>query len=187
MSIKSKSGNNDINKQAVIQGNCDVKAKLPRKRRVALFVSYLGTNYHGSTWVDDDKNDNFCKISTIENSLFEAIVASKCISDDNANDPRKCGLSRSSRTDKGVHASVATFALKMCNLYENQEIEGKIFKYQSNLRNISLKRKKERQKAWNAKYGKDKSKDDKNKQSTNDETVSKVEEKNGNEKKYLYF
>ena len=50
---------------------------------------------------------------TIEGDLFNALVAARAISKANANDPKKSGLTRCARTDKGVHAAGNVISLKL--------------------------------------------------------------------------
>lgn len=66
------------------------------KRKVALVAAYLGTGYHGV-----QLNEN---VSTIEDDLRQAIFKAGAMRESNFVDLRKIDWSRSSRTDKGVHA-----------------------------------------------------------------------------------
>ena len=50
---------------------------------------------------------------TIEGDLFNALIAARAISKANANDPKKSGLTRCARTDKGVHAAGNVISLKL--------------------------------------------------------------------------
>eukprot|EP00485_Elphidium_margaritaceum_P006359 CAMPEP_0202705026 /NCGR_PEP_ID=MMETSP1385-20130828/17623_1 /ASSEMBLY_ACC=CAM_ASM_000861 /TAXON_ID=933848 /ORGANISM="Elphidium margaritaceum" /LENGTH=570 /DNA_ID=CAMNT_0049363171 /DNA_START=87 /DNA_END=1795 /DNA_ORIENTATION=+ len=87
------------------------------KRKVALIVSYVGTKYHGSAFNGD------LSIPTISGQLFSTLCEIGAISKENAIDPKKVAFSASSRTDKGVHAAAATFAVKMFNFFEDPEKE----------------------------------------------------------------
>lgn len=89
--------------------------RVGKKRRVALIVSYLGRNYHGSEIGDGS-------VPTVSRALCDAIVSIGAISKFNAN-PKKMGFTGASRTDKGVHAAAATFTLKMVNLFETEQDE----------------------------------------------------------------
>lgn len=66
------------------------------KRKVALVAAYLGTGYHGV-----QLNEN---VNTIEDDLRQAIFKAGAMRESNFVDLRKIDWSRSSRTDKGVHA-----------------------------------------------------------------------------------
>eukprot|EP01084_Bolivina_argentea_P265359 449769_1 len=92
------------------------KSRSGTKRKVALIVSYLGTNYHGSAFSGNN-------VSTVSSTLFKSICKIGAITEQNAIDPKKVSFSASSRTDKGVHAAAATFALKMINLFEDPQKE----------------------------------------------------------------
>ncbi|CAG8563258.1 9900_t:CDS:10 [Paraglomus occultum] len=74
-------------------------AKEPRKpkRKVAALVGFCGTGYQGMQINPNAK--------TIEGDLFKAFVAAGAVSKDNSDDPKKVGLMRAARTDKGVHAA----------------------------------------------------------------------------------
>lgn len=66
------------------------------KRKVAIVGGYLGTGYHG---VQLNKG-----VDTIEDELRRAILAAGAMRASNFEDLAKIDWSRSSRTDKGVHA-----------------------------------------------------------------------------------
>lgn len=68
-----------------------------KKRRVAIILGYIGTNYRGL-----QLNPDF---PSIEKEVMRALHEVGSVSDDNAYKPSKMAWSRSSRTDKGVHAS----------------------------------------------------------------------------------
>ncbi|GBG30177.1 tRNA pseudouridine synthase [Hondaea fermentalgiana] len=69
----------------------------PKKRRVAIFHGYVGSNYKGSQF-------NMQYPGTVEETLMEALYQSGGISGANMRRPYKLGWTRSSRTDKGAHA-----------------------------------------------------------------------------------
>ncbi|RIA92015.1 pseudouridine synthase [Glomus cerebriforme] len=81
--------------------------KEPRKpkKKVAVLVGFCGTGYQGMQINRDAK--------TIEEDLFKAFVAAGAVSKDNSDDPKKVGLMRAARTDKGVHAAGNLISLKM--------------------------------------------------------------------------
>ncbi|KAK9814106.1 hypothetical protein WJX72_000771 [[Myrmecia] bisecta] len=79
-----------------------------KKRKVALHVAYVGTNYRGLVFQNNLEPD-----ATIEGVLEKAIHAMGGIQDSNFRDLAKSGWSRSSRTDKGVHSLASVVALKM--------------------------------------------------------------------------
>jgi hypothetical protein len=66
------------------------------KRKVAIVAGYLGTGYHGVQLNKD--------VPTIENELRKAILSVGAMRESNFVDLGKIDWSRSSRTDKGVHA-----------------------------------------------------------------------------------
>lgn len=70
--------------------------KLLVKRKVAIVAGYSGTGYHGV-----QLNDN---VQTIEHELRQAIFNAGAMRESNFEDLGKIDWSRSSRTDKGVHA-----------------------------------------------------------------------------------
>jgi tRNA pseudouridine38-40 synthase len=79
-------------------------------------IGYSGTGYRGLQLMPDQP--------TIEGDLFTAFVAAGAISKANADDPKKSGLSRCARTDKGVHAAGNVLSLKM--IIEDPDIVQKI-------------------------------------------------------------
>ncbi|KAM0787434.1 hypothetical protein ACM66B_003515 [Microbotryomycetes sp. NB124-2] len=80
------------------------KERLPKKK-VAVLVGYNGAGYKGS-----QINPG---MPTLEGTIFEAMIKAGVISDDNADDHAKVGLSRAARTDAGVHAAFNVLSLKM--------------------------------------------------------------------------
>jgi hypothetical protein len=91
----------------------DTEAPPPRKlvkRKVAIVSGYLGSGYHGVQLNKD--------VDTIEHELRRAILQAGAMRDSNVEDLAKIDWSRSSRTDKGVHAGcivvrAATASLSM--------------------------------------------------------------------------
>ncbi len=61
---------------------------------------------------------------TIEGDLFDAFVSAGAISRANADDPKKSGLVRCARTDKGVHAAGNVISLKL--IVEDDDIVARI-------------------------------------------------------------
>ncbi|KAJ7022099.1 pseudouridine synthase [Mycena alexandri] len=84
----------------------DLKAPRLRKRMCALLIGYCGSGYRGLRFQYDGT-------STIESTLFSALVRAGAISEDNADDPDKVNFARASRTDAGVHAAGNLISLKM--------------------------------------------------------------------------
>lgn len=89
------------------------------KRKVALIIGYDGSGYSGL-----QTNPS---VTTIEDTLLQAIVKAGGISEMNA-EFKKVAWSRSSRTDKGVHAVVNVICLKLVLLPDiveriNKELE----------------------------------------------------------------
>ncbi|KAK8254087.1 pseudouridine synthase [Phyllosticta capitalensis] len=86
------------------------------KRKVAVMMGYSGSGYKGMQVMPDQK--------TIEGDLFAAFVKAGAISKANANDPKKSGLVRCARTDKGVHAAGNVISLKL--IIEDEDVVEKI-------------------------------------------------------------
>ncbi|DAZ97821.1 TPA: hypothetical protein N0F65_002491 [Lagenidium giganteum] len=91
------------------------KEKKLSKRKVAMVAGYLGTGYHG---VQLNKN-----VETIENELRRAILEVGAMRESNFVDLAKIDWSRSSRTDKGVHAACLVFAGKL--LIDENRVNGR--------------------------------------------------------------
>lgn len=75
------------------------------KKRVAVILGYVGTEYCGSQM---NKEGN-----TIEKAVFEALGKVGGFKESNAKDYAKIGLQRSSRTDKRVHAAMNVISVKV--------------------------------------------------------------------------
>ncbi|KAK3064735.1 tRNA pseudouridine synthase 1, partial [Teratosphaeriaceae sp. CCFEE 6253] len=93
----------------------DQESRRP-KRKVAVFVGYSGTGYKGMQITPTER--------TIEGDLFAAFIKAGAISKANADDPKKAGLVRCARTDKGVHAAGNMISLKL--IVEDEDIVEKI-------------------------------------------------------------
>ncbi|XP_057548544.1 putative tRNA pseudouridine synthase [Amaranthus tricolor] len=78
-----------------------------RKKKVAMRVGYVGSNYKG---LQKQREDN---IRTIEEALEIALYKAGGIRDSNFGNLNKIAWARSSRTDKGVHSLATTISLKM--------------------------------------------------------------------------
>ena len=78
------------------------------KRKVAIVCGYVGSNFKG---LQIDSSDNAFR--TVEGEMIKALTASGFVSESNAVDLAKIGWSRSSRTDKGVHASRIVLSMKL--------------------------------------------------------------------------
>ena len=99
-----------------INGANAINDKAPRrrkKRKVALFLGYVGSAYHGM-----QKNPG---VQTIEGILEEALHKAGGISDDNKGTMSKVFWSRAARTDRGVSAVGQCVSLKLAC-----EIDGKL-------------------------------------------------------------
>ncbi|KAK0250610.1 hypothetical protein B0A54_14556 [Friedmanniomyces endolithicus] len=86
------------------------------KRKVAVLIGYSGTGYKGMQITPTER--------TIEGDLFQAFIKAGAISKANADDPKKAGLVRCARTDKGVHAAGNMISLKL--IVEDDDIVEKI-------------------------------------------------------------
>ena len=73
------------------------EARIP-KRKLALLLSYRGTQYHGLQRQTDPA------LKTIEGEMRVALSKAGAVSPENAEDLSKIGWSRSARTDKRVSA-----------------------------------------------------------------------------------
>jgi tRNA pseudouridine38-40 synthase len=76
-----------------------------RKRKVALFVSYVGRGYNGM-----QKNPG---VKTIEEDLIEALWRAGAVAEEWKERLDKMNFQRCARTDKGVSAAVNVVSLKM--------------------------------------------------------------------------
>lgn len=104
------------------------------KRKVAVMMGYSGSGYKGMqlcvqkvSLIDSNIMANYCRNyneRTIEGDLFKAFVGAGAISKANADDPKKSGLIRCARTDKGVHAAGNIVSLKL--IVEDPEVVSKI-------------------------------------------------------------
>ncbi|CAI5722032.1 unnamed protein product [Hyaloperonospora brassicae] len=81
------------------------------KRKVAIVGGYKGTGYHGLQLNND--------VNTIEDEIRRAIFEAGAMRESNLEDLGKIDWSRSSRTDKGVHASCIVFSGKLLIDEEN--------------------------------------------------------------------
>lgn len=80
------------------------------KRKVLLLAGYRGSQYFGLQ-MDPKKIHN--SLPTIENELRKALMQASCVIPSNSEDLGKINWSRSSRTDKGVHAARIAFSAKL--------------------------------------------------------------------------
>lgn len=87
------------------------RKSLAPKKKIAMVVGYKGTNFHGNQIQPDE--------ATVEGVLWEALKQTKAVMESNKKDPRKIGWSRTSRTDRGVHALVN---LVECKLHAYEEL-----------------------------------------------------------------
>ncbi|KAL0039788.1 hypothetical protein WJX77_008016 [Trebouxia sp. C0004] len=88
------------------QNACPQQARLA-KRKVAIFVAYVGSAFRGLQIQRDQPG------GTVEDVLQAALDAAGCILPSNFGNLQKIGWSRSSRTDKGVHALANVVAMKL--------------------------------------------------------------------------
>jgi tRNA pseudouridine38-40 synthase len=77
-----------------------------KKRVVAMVVGYVGSSYHGLQMTDPI-------LSTVEKELEMALYSVGSIIPSNHGDLSKIGWSRSSRTDRGVHAARLVISAKL--------------------------------------------------------------------------
>ncbi|KAL9462651.1 hypothetical protein AB3S75_000620 [Citrus x aurantiifolia] len=86
----------------------DDKWEPVRKKKVALRVGYVGTDYRGLQMQRDEHS-----LSTIEGELETALFKAGGIRESNYGNLQKIAWARSSRTDKGVHSLATMICLKM--------------------------------------------------------------------------
>ena len=79
------------------------------KRKVAIILGYLGTGYHGLQINENSKGS----VKTIEADLWDALIKADTIKPSNQESLTKIKWSRSSRTDKGVHAVRVVISAKL--------------------------------------------------------------------------
>ncbi|KAL3682284.1 hypothetical protein R1sor_000306 [Riccia sorocarpa] len=84
------------------------RAQFMRKKKVAFWVGYVGTDYKGLQIVRGPD-----AVKTIEGELEKAIFKAGGILDTNYGHLEKVSWSRSSRTDKGVHSLATVITMKM--------------------------------------------------------------------------
>lgn len=87
-------------------GESDENDSRWRKRKVALVLGYIGTNYYGLQYQS-------IGFPTIESVLEDCLYRLGCISELNHKQFTKLGWSRSSRTDKGVHCARVIIGTKL--------------------------------------------------------------------------
>ena len=88
----------------------------PPKRKLALFVGYVGSRYNG---LQLSSGEGVNGVVTVEGVLRDALLSVEGggLSEDNAEDfLRKVNWRRSSRTDKGVHSLCTVLSFK-CELW----------------------------------------------------------------------
>ena len=90
------------------------EARIP-KRKLALLLSYRGTQYHGLQRQTDPA------LKTIEGEMRKALSKAGAVSPENAEDLAKIGWSRSARTDKRVSAAQNIVAAKL--EVENDDVD----------------------------------------------------------------
>jgi hypothetical protein len=86
---------------SIVDAPTDATASPLKKVKVALVLGYVGTGYHGLQMTSTANQ----AVRTVEHDLEEALYKIGCISESNHKFLGKIGWSRSSRTDKGVHAA----------------------------------------------------------------------------------
>ncbi len=94
------------------QENEEDETKLP-KRKVALFIGFLGTKYMGFQM---NKNQR-----TIQAEIELALYRAKLLSPSNFGYPNKYSWSSSARTDKGVHSCAQVCSVKI--LLQNDDMD----------------------------------------------------------------
>ena len=100
------------------------EARIP-KRKLALLLSYRGTQYHGLQRQTDPA------LKTIEGEMRVALSKAGAVSPENAEDLSKIGWSRSARTDKRVSAAQNIVAAKL--EVENDDVEALVSRINDHL------------------------------------------------------
>ncbi|GAQ83532.1 Pseudouridylate synthase [Klebsormidium nitens] len=85
----------------------DKPAKAVVKKKVAMWLGYVGTDFKGSMMQRNQPG------ATVEAALEKAIFDAGGMKESNFGDFKKIGWNRSSRTDKGVHALASVVSFKM--------------------------------------------------------------------------
>ena len=75
--------------------------------KIALVLGFIGSDYHGLQYVPSPN------VPTVEGTLEIALFEAGFIAPSNHNDISKIGWTRSSRTDKGVHAARVVVGVKL--------------------------------------------------------------------------
>ena len=102
------------------------EARIP-KRKLALLLSYRGTQYHGLQRQTDPS------LRTIEGEMRTALAKAGAVSPENAEDLSKIGWSRSARTDKRVSAAQNIVAAKL--EVENDDVDALVARINDHLPN----------------------------------------------------
>jgi len=92
-----------------IQGS-EEKQSAKLKKKVAMWVGYVGTHYKG---LQMQRGPNSGQVSAIEDELEQAIYKAGGIIESNFGNLSKISWARSSRTDKGVHSLCTVISMKM--------------------------------------------------------------------------
>lgn len=88
-------------------GNADMVFKERAKRKIALTLAFVGSNYHGL------QLDLHSGVPTVEAEVESALYKLGCINESNHLDLTKISWSRSSRTDKRVHCARLVISAKL--------------------------------------------------------------------------
>lgn len=96
------------------------------KKKTAILFAYNGAQFNGSQIQNDHEG-----VRTVEAELQNALFKARCIAPENYGFINKIKWSRSSRTDKGVHALCSVIAAKL--LWEPRPYEEILAEINSNL------------------------------------------------------
>lgn len=94
-------------RHSVRENNDQHALRTTKKKKIALIVGYRGTSFAGSFRNPTNQT------STIEEEVEAALYQCNLVLEANRNDPKKMQLSRSSRTDKGVHSACSMITAKL--------------------------------------------------------------------------
>ncbi|UKK00828.2 pseudouridylate synthase [Theileria orientalis] len=96
---------NDSKDFPLLNGDVEFKKVHVPKIKYALAFGYMGTNYHGYQKQVEYKTGVMDKVKTVEGTVENCLIQIGAIDESLRNMNHKLQISKSSRTDKGVHAA----------------------------------------------------------------------------------
>ncbi|UKJ88434.2 pseudouridylate synthase [Theileria orientalis] len=104
----NSSSHNDLNDSSdlpLLNVNTEIKKVHVPKIKYALAFGYMGTRYHGYQKQVEYKTGVMDKVKTVEGTVEDCLIKIGAIDESLRNMNHKLQMSKSSRTDKGVHAA----------------------------------------------------------------------------------